>query len=118
MKKILFADDDELILKMVAFKLKQEGYSVATAKDGNEAIESFNSDKPDIVLTDIMMPYKSGLEVTQEIKKSQPEVPIVILSSLGENGNTVQQAFDLGVSDFVSKPFNPKELMLRIRRLV
>lgn len=79
MKKILFAEDDELILNMVAYKLKQEGYLVSTAKDGNEAIESFNSDKPDIVLTDIMMPFKSGLEVTHMIKKSQPEVPVVIL---------------------------------------
>ncbi|RZS98066.1 response regulator transcription factor [Cecembia calidifontis] len=118
MKKILFADDDELILKMIAFKLRQEGYSVAIAKDGNEAMECFNTEKPDIVLTDIMMPYKSGLEVTQLVKKSEPEIPVVILSSLGENGNTVKEAFDLGVSDFVSKPFNPKELMLRIRRLV
>lgn len=118
MKKILYVEDNEIILKVVEFKLKKEGYSVSTATDGVAAMESFQRDKPDLVLTDIMMPFKSGLEVTHLVKKSQPETPVIILSALGDDEFSVQKAFNLGVSDFISKPFNPKELMLRIKRFL
>jgi DNA-binding response OmpR family regulator len=118
MKKILFVEDDELILKMVEFKLKKEGYLVSIAKDGNAAIENFNSFKPDIVVTDIMMPFKSGLEITYLIKKAQPDIPVIILSALGEDEASVQKAFQLGANDFIAKPFSPNELILRISRFV
>jgi len=118
MKKILFVEDDELILKMVEFKLKKEGYLVSIAKDGNAAIENFNSFKPDIVVTDIMMPFKSGLEITYLIKKAQPDIPVIILSALGEDEASVQKAFQLGANDFIAKPFSPNELILRISRFI
>ncbi|MDX5479352.1 MAG: response regulator, partial [Cyclobacteriaceae bacterium] len=63
-------------------------------------------------------PYKSGLEITYLVKKDFPEIPILVLSALGEEESSVQQAFKLGASDFITKPFNPNELVLRIKRFI
>ncbi|PSL07896.1 response regulator transcription factor [Cecembia rubra] len=118
MKKILLIEDDELILKMVQFKLKKEGFQVYIARDGDSGIKAFLDIKPDLVITDVMVPFKSGLEVTYLIKKDHPKTPVIVLSALGEEENSVKQAFQLGADDFISKPFNPNELMLRIQRYI
>lgn len=116
--KIVLIEDDELILKMTEYKLKQEGYKVYIAKDGDSGIKAIRQYQPDLVLTDIMLPYKSGLEVTHLAKKEFPNMPILILSSLGDEENAVDKAFSLGADDFISKPFNPSELVLRIKRFL
>ena len=118
MKKVLLIEDDELILKMVQFKLKKEGYHVYIAKDGDSGIKAVHELKPDLVITDVMIPFKSGLEITYLVKKDYPLTPVIVLSSLGEEENSVQKAFKLGASDFVAKPFNPNELLMRIRRFI
>lgn len=118
MKKILLIEDDELILKMVQFKLKKEGFQVYIARDGDSGIKAVHEYKPDLVITDVMVPFKSGLEIIYLVKKEYPQMPVIVLSALGEEENSVQQAFKLGASDFISKPFNPNELMLRINRFV
>ncbi|RZS98071.1 response regulator transcription factor [Cecembia calidifontis] len=118
MKKILLIEDDELILKMLQFKLKKEGFQVFIAKDGDSGIKAVHEIKPDLVVTDIMVPFKSGLEITYLVKKSYPELPVIVLSALGEEENSVQQAFKLGASDFISKPFNPNELAFRVKRFI
>lgn len=118
MKKILLVEDDELILKMTSFKLGKEGFQVYISKDGENAIKAIDEHLPDLVVTDIMVPYKSGLEVTHYVKKNYPNIPVIVLSALGEEESSVNQAFKLGASDFINKPFNPKELVLRIRRLI
>lgn len=117
-KKILVVEDDELILKMVDFKLKKEGFQVYISRDGDHALKAFEEVKPDLVLTDLMVPFKSGLEVTYWVKKNYPDVPVLVFSALGDEESAVQQAFKLGASDFITKPFNPNELVLRIRRFV
>jgi len=118
MKKILILEDDNLIIKILEFILKKEGYDTYVAKDGNEGIEKIGTIIPDLIITDIMMPYKSGLEITAYVKKNFPSIPIIIVSSLGKEDQTVIEGFKLGVDDFIAKPFNPIELVLRVKRFV
>ncbi|WP_026705504.1 response regulator transcription factor [Flavobacterium soli] len=116
-KKILIVEDDELMIKILQFVLKKEGYQLTIAKDGLNAIERIPIIEPDMVLTDVMLPYKSGLEVVNYIKENFPNMPVIVLSALGEEERTVVEAFKLGADDFVAKPFNPNELILRVKRL-
>lgn len=116
-KKILIVEDDELMIKILQFVLKKEGYQLTIAKDGLNAIERIPIIEPDMVLTDVMLPYKSGLEVINFIKDNYPNIPVIVLSALGEEERTVVEAFKLGADDFVAKPFNPNELILRVKRL-
>ena len=78
----------------------------------------YSDDEINIVITDIMMPYKSGLEITAFSKKNYPSIPIIIVSALGKEDLTVIEGFKLGVDDFIAKPFNPIELVLRVKRFV
>ena len=116
-KKILIVEDDELMIKILQFVLKKEGYQLTIAKDGLSAIERIPLIEPDMVLTDVMLPYKSGLEVINFIKDKYPAMPVIVLSALGEEERTVVEPFKLGADDFVAKPFNPNELILRVKRL-
>jgi two-component system response regulator VicR len=118
MKKVLVIEDDELILKMIQFKLKKEGYQVYIARDGDGGIKAVHELRPDLVITDVMIPFKSGMEIIYLVKKDYPDLPVIVLSALGEEESSVQKAFKLGASDFITKPFNPNELMVRIKRFV
>ncbi len=118
MKKILIIEDDKLISSLVQFRLKKEGYDTMLVMDGNQGVESIESYQPDLIITDVMMPYKSGIEVIQFARKNNPDIPIIVLSSLGEEEQVVLEAFNLGVSDFVPKPFNPNELAIRVKRVL
>lgn len=116
--KILVIEDDTLTLKFIDFILKKNNFDIVVAKDGSDAINRFMKIKPDLVITDIMLPFRSGLEVVQYIKSVSPQTPVVILSSLGEEESTIEKAFEFKVDDFISKPFSPNELILRIKRLL
>ncbi|UCS92520.1 response regulator [Echinicola marina] len=118
MKDILVIEDDLLILKMVEFRLKKEGHKVILAEDGNEGVKALEENTPDLIITDIMVPFKSGIEIIEFARAKYPECPIIVLSALGEEEGTVMEAFNLGVSDFVPKPFNPNELAIRVKRLI
>ncbi len=118
MKKILVIEDDKIIINIIEFLLKKEGYQIEIAIDGNEAFKKIESIQPDLVITDIMLPYKSGLEITSFSKKIHPNVPVIIISSLGKEDMTIIEAFKIGADDLLAKPFNPIELILRVKRLV
>ncbi len=118
MKNVLIIEDDKLISSLVQFKLKKEGYNVTMAEDGISGIDAINLLEADLIITDVMIPFKNGIEIINHAKKVSPKVPIIVLSSLGEEEGTVMEAFNLGVSDFVPKPFNPNELAVRVRRLI
>ena len=118
MKKILVIEDDKIINNIIEFLLKKEGYIIDVAKDGNEGFEKINTNTPDLIITDIMLPYKSGLEVTSYVKEHFPKIPIIIVSALGKEDLTIIEAFKLGADDLVAKPFNPIELILRVKRLL
>jgi DNA-binding response OmpR family regulator len=117
-KKILIIEDDELMIKILTFILGKEGYQLSIIRDGLSAVEQVSTINPDMVITDLLLPYKSGLEVISFVKNNLEKIPIIALSSLGEEEYTVIEAFKLGADDFIAKPFNPNELVLRVRRLL
>jgi two-component system response regulator VicR len=118
MKKILIIEDDKLISSLVQFRLKKEGYETFLVSDGNEGILAIDSYLPDMIITDVMMPFRSGIEIIHHARQSCPDTPIIVLSSLGEEEEVVLEAFNLGVADFIPKPFNPNELAIRVKRIL
>jgi len=115
--KILVIEDDILMVKILEFVLKKEGYEIIIAKDGIEGLEKIKTINPDMIITDIILPFKSGLEIISYTKENQKHIPVIVVSSMGEEEGTVMEAFNLGADDFVPKPFNPNELKLRVKRL-
>lgn len=115
--KILVIEDDILMVKILEFVLKKEGYEIIIAKDGIEGLEKIKTLNPDMIITDIILPFKSGLEIISYTKENQKHIPVIVVSSMGEEEGTVMEAFNLGADDFVPKPFNPNELKLRVKRL-
>jgi two-component system, OmpR family, response regulator VicR len=118
MEKILLIEDNKVITNIIEFLLKKEGYQIEIANDGIEGIEKITTTNPDLIITDIMMPYKSGLEITAFAKLNAPAVPVIIISALGKEDQTIIEAFKLGADDLIAKPFNPIELILRVKRLL
>ncbi len=116
--KVLIAEDNEMMQKVLQIKLKRDGHHVISSNDGEDAIEKFNSEKPDIVMTDLMMPGKSGFDLIEYIRKIiNSEIPIIVLSVIGQE-NKVMKAFSLGADDFLMKPFSMTELTLRLNRIL
>lgn len=115
--KILVIEDDILMVKILEFVLRKEGYQITIAKDGIEGLEKIQTFNPDMIITDIILPFKSGLEIISFVKENHKHIPVIVVSSMGEEERTVMEAFNLGADDFVSKPFNPNELKLRVKRL-
>ncbi|OAB27259.1 Response regulator receiver domain-containing protein [Flavobacterium fryxellicola] len=117
-KKIVLAEDNSMLSKLLKFKLEKEGYSLFIADNGKKTIELIEEHNPELILTDIMMPFVSGLEVISHVRnKLNLLTPIVVFSAAGQE-QIVLKAFDLGATDFMSKPLSPNELVLRVKRLL
>jgi two-component system, OmpR family, alkaline phosphatase synthesis response regulator PhoP len=117
--KILIADDEPDILEIIQYNLKAEGYEVFTATNGDEALHKAKLLKPDLIILDIMMPKKTGVEVC-EILRSQPafrNTLIIFLTALNDETSQVK-GFETGADDYVSKPISPKLLMSRVNALL
>lgn len=115
-KKIVLAEDNSTLSLLLKFRLEKEGYELFMAVDGKEAIALIEAHQPDLVLTDIMMPFISGLEVISHIRnKLELDIPVIVFSSAGQE-EMVLKAFDLGANDFMGKPFSPNELVIRVKR--
>ncbi|WP_126246734.1 response regulator transcription factor [Chitinophaga rhizosphaerae] len=115
--KILIAEDDNLIRKTIEIKLAKDGYEIISCSEGNQALESIRSEKPDIVLTDIMLPSVSGLEIVSAIKQEGSPIKVIVLSTMGQE-NIVEEAFRLGADDYMTKPFSLTELSIRVKKLI
>ena len=113
---ILVVDDDDRIRELVKQYLLENKYLVTTAKDAFDAKNKIEIIKFDLIVLDIMMPKKSGLELTSEIKK-EIDLPIILLTAKGETSERVM-GLEFGADDYLSKPFEPKELLLRIRNIL
>ncbi len=113
-QRILVAEDDPAILTAVSDLLEGEGFSVAAARDGAEALSRYAEAKPDLLLLDIMMPEKSGFEVCREIRRTDSRTPIIMLTAKGEEVDKVV-GLELGADDYVVKPFGVNELLARVR---
>ena len=116
--KVLVADDEPMLLKTIELKLKKEGYEVITCLDGREAVAKIEGNDPDMVITDIMMPFISGLEIVSIIRqKLNRKIPIIVLSAM-EQEKVVMEAFELGADDYITKPFSLNEMAIRVKRLM
>lgn len=116
MSKVLLIEDDTLIQKTVHLKLKKEGFEVICCLDGKEAMAHLVSPFPDIVLTDLMLPYISGLEIVGAVKAiKERDIPVIVFSSMGHE-HVVEEAFQLGADDYITKPFSLSELTIRIKK--
>lgn len=116
--RILVAEDEPLMLMAIEAKLRNDGYDVVGVNDGREALKAYEANTPDLIITDILMPYTSGLELIGIVKSNtSAQIPIIVLSALGQE-ETVMEAFQLGADDFLTKPFNPTELSVRVKRLL
>ncbi len=116
MEKILIADDEQLMRQLVADFLQPEGYEVLEAADGKEALQLYHEQHPDLVLLDVMMPGYDGWTVCREIRR-ESSVPIMMLTAKGEEIDQLF-AYDLGVDEYITKPFSPKILVAKIKALL
>lgn len=116
--KILIIEDEPLMLKALKFRLNKDGYEVEIAEDGRKALQILNEEDFDLIITDVMLPFNNGLEIVDFVKnKKKLNTPIVILSAVGAE-NAVLDGFAIGADDYITKPFSPTELSVRIKRLL
>jgi len=116
--KILIAEDDIIMLETIKAQLTKDNYTILGTNDGREALQAMENFQPDLIITDILMPYTSGLELIGIIRSEKDQkIPILVLSALDEEA-TVLEAFSMGANDFLSKPFKPTELTIRVKRLL
>ncbi|MBP0981359.1 MAG: response regulator transcription factor [Oscillospiraceae bacterium] len=116
LEKIMVADDDVNICELLRLYLEKEQYNVVIANNGNEAIAKFNSESPELILLDIMMPGLDGWQVCREIRKTS-NVPIIMITAKGETFDKVL-GLELGADDYVVKPFDAKEIVARIKAVL
>lgn len=117
-KKILIADDEPDILEIISFNLKKEGYEIFTAKNGDEAFDKANVFLPDLIILDVMMPKKNGMEVCQMLRSNVKfkETLIIFLTALNDESSHIK-GFETGADDYVNKPISPKVLVSRVNAL-
>ncbi len=114
--KVLVADDDEKIRELLELYLSKEGFAVEQAADGAEAILKAQQLKPDLIVLDIMMPVMDGMEVCRQVRKFS-KVPIIMLTARDEDEDRIS-GLELGADDYLSKPFNPRELVARVKAVL
>jgi two-component system, OmpR family, alkaline phosphatase synthesis response regulator PhoP len=112
-ERVLLIEDDASIIAGLEMNLSLEGYEVVAAKDGETGLQCFEHKHPDIVLLDIMLPGVNGLEVLRRLRQKDPEIPVLILSALGDEADRVL-GLQLGADDYITKPFSLSELRARL----
>jgi len=115
-EKILLVDDDAKLRKLLTEYLEGYGYNVLTAPDGLAAMETLRREVPDIIILDVMMPHKDGLQVLSEIR-SEHALPVIMLTAKGEEADRIV-GLELGADDYLPKPFNPRELLARVKAVL
>lgn len=117
-KKILAVDDERHIVRLVEVNLVRAGYEVVTAYDGREALEKVKTEKPDLIVLDVMMPYMDGFEVLKTLK-AEPEtaeIPVIMLTAKAQDAD-IFRGWQSGVDCYLTKPFNPMELLTFVKRI-
>lgn len=116
MYNILVCDDDKEIVKAIEIYLSKEGYNILKAYNGNECIKILNQNTIHLIILDIMMPVKDGIETIKEIRDNSM-VPVIMLSAKSEDEDKIN-GLDIGADDYVTKPFNPQELIARVKSIL
>jgi len=118
-RKLLIADDEPNILLSLEYLLRREGYQVSIARDGQEALEAVNRDCPELLLLDVMMPRKNGIEVCQDLRTDERFASLKILMLTAKGRDTdVAKGLALGADAYMTKPFSTKELVDKVRELL
>ena len=117
METVLVVEDDPILRMGLEKTLRSEGFRVLVAKTGPDGLALALSDHPDLVLLDLMLPGMNGFEICEEIRRRDPDVPIVMLTAKGEEIDRIV-GLEIGADDYLSKPFNPRELLARIRAVL
>ncbi len=117
MPTVFIADDDNLLIDFLRFRLERKGYEVRSSHDGQEALDQILSTPPDILLLDYQMPVRSAYEIIEILKQSPQcqHLPILVLASQWREKEVID-ALELGITDYIVKPFSPQELLFRIDR--
>ena len=116
---ILVVDDDPVILQLLQVNFEMEGFNVITAADGQQGVDRTRADRPDVVVSDVMMPKMSGIELVAELK-GDPDtagIPILLLTAKAQQAD-IGAGMDAGADDYVTKPFEPLDLVDRVNRLL
>lgn len=116
MKKILVVDDEKHIVEIIKAYLEQNGFKANTAYDGKTALELLNSQSPDLIILDLMLPEISGWDVCREVRKKS-DIPIIMLTARDDTTDKII-GLELGADDYVTKPFDPKELVTRVKAIL
>jgi DNA-binding response OmpR family regulator len=116
-ERILIIEDDPSILRGLQLNLSMEGYTVRSSMDGEQGLAMARSEEPDLVVVDVMLPSLGGLEIVREIRKDDPDLPVLILSAKGQEADKVA-GLQLGADDYLVKPFGLKELLARVDALL
>lgn len=115
-KKLLLAEDDPMLASLLKFRLEKEGYQVAVVPDGKAVKESIAIHIPDAIISDVMMPYFSGIELVDHLRNElKSNIPIILISTASNEENVVN-ALQMGANDFLAKPVSPSELLIRVNR--
>jgi DNA-binding response OmpR family regulator len=116
---VLVVDDDPVILRLLQVNFELEGIEVVTAPDGDEGLKLAQSDPPDLVISDIMMPKVNGLELLAALRSSPDtaSMPVILLSAKAQVAD-VQRGLELGADDYITKPFDPLELIDRVYKVL
>lgn len=117
--QILVVEDESALVEILRYNLEKEGFAVATAADGEAALEAVTDHKPDLLILDWMLPHISGLEICRQLRRKPEtrELPIIMLTARGEESDRVR-GLEVGADDYVAKPFSPSELIARVRALL
>lgn len=114
----MVVEDEKMLLKTIEFRLKKEGFTIVTADNGKVAQDILATELPDLIISDVMMPYVSGLELVKFVKDFQGKhIPVILLTTLRQEQNVIK-AFEMGADEFMTKPFSPNELIIRVKRLL
>lgn len=116
-QKVLVVDDEQSIVTLLQYNLKQSGFEVVTAYDGEEGLEKIFSEKPDIVVLDLMLPKMDGVEVCKSVRNEKNQVPILMLTAKDDEFDKVL-GLELGADDYMTKPFSPREVIARIKAIL
>jgi two-component system alkaline phosphatase synthesis response regulator PhoP len=116
-RKILVVDDEESLVRLITYNLNKEGFNTVCAYDGSEVARLIEKENPDLLILDLMLPEKGGLEVCQEIRTSGSRIPIIMLTARDEELDRVL-GLELGADDYVTKPFSVRELVARVKAVL
>jgi DNA-binding response OmpR family regulator len=118
-RTVLVVDDDPVILRLLEVNFEMEGFTVRMANDGQEGLDSAQAERPDIIVSDVMMPKLSGLELVAGLKAdpATASIPVILLSAKAQAAD-IQAGLDAGADDYVTKPFEPLELVDRVLKLL